>query len=240
MFQCCWEGWTCYASSAVLARHAQIIVTKYKDASRVRACFKQLVFYQTTRQSSYLNKWFKLIILIQIGATDLGSDRPIPPKDIHVNKTIPSDFARMKKETRPLDVGGGLHSQRYSSREALVWELRPADSWEVLALRSAIMPSGFTLDSANNETNEKRLLQSKDGFKVRHALGLDNVGDIIRSVVTFTGYSTGDNSLSGEPTALNGHTIVGTPRNIFFIENISNRPPIVKKMKKTTTIDYKE
>jgi hypothetical protein len=70
----------------------------------------------------------------------------------------------MKKETRPLDIGGGLHPQIYSSREALVWELRPADSWKVLALRSAIMPSGFTLDSANNETNEKRLLQSKDGF----------------------------------------------------------------------------
>ena len=68
MLRCCWEGWNYYASSAVLVRHAQIIVTKYQDASKVRACFKQLVFYQTTLQSSYLNKWFKLILLIQLEA----------------------------------------------------------------------------------------------------------------------------------------------------------------------------
>lgn len=84
--------------------------------------------------------------------------------------------------------------------------------------------------------DKKSNVQSKDGFKIRHALGLKNAADVIESVVTFTGYSTGDNSLSGEPTALNGHTIVGTKKNIFFIENISNKPPIIKKMKKNRVI----
>ena len=164
MLRCCWEGWNYYASSAVLVRHAQIIVTKYQDASKVRACFKQLVFYQTTRQSSYLNKWFKLILLIQLEAEGLGSDRFAPSKHIPVNQNIPTDSPRIKVASRPSDVGGGLNPPSHSNREALVWELCPVDSWEVFALRSAILPSGFKLDSTDNETNEKRLLQSKDGF----------------------------------------------------------------------------
>lgn len=65
---------------------------------------------------------------------------------------------------------------------------------------------------------------------------MKSAADVIESVVTFTGYSTGDNALSGEPTALNGHTFVGTKKNIFFIENISNRPPIIKKLKKDKVV----
>lgn len=97
-----------------------------------------------------------------------------------------------------------------------------------------------TLQAEADETakakSKKGNVQSEDGFKIRHALGLKNAADVIRSIVTFTGYSQGRNSLSGEPTALNGHTIVGTPRNIFFIENISNRPPIIKRMKKNHVV----
>lgn len=84
--------------------------------------------------------------------------------------------------------------------------------------------------------SKKGNVQSEDGFKIRHALGLKDVSEVIRSIISFTGYSTGRNSLSGKPTALNGHTIVGTPRNIFFVENISNKPPIVKKMKKNRVV----
>ena len=77
------------------------------------------------------------------------------------------------------------------------------------------------------EINKKYLLnrnigndfQSKDGFKIRHALGLESVADVIESIVTFTGYSDGDKSLSGKPTALNGHTIIGTQKNIFLLIN---------------------
>lgn len=97
-----------------------------------------------------------------------------------------------------------------------------------------------TLQAEADETAKKKSkkgnVQSEDGFKIRHALGMTNASDVIRSIVTFTGYSTGRNSLSGEPTALNGHTIIGTKRNIFFIENISNRPPIIKRMKKNRVV----
>lgn len=87
-----------------------------------------------------------------------------------------------------------------------------------------------------SKKDKKSNVQSKDGFKIRHALGMKSAADVIESVVTFTGYSTGDNALSGEPTALNGHTFVGTKKNIFFIENISNRPPIIKKLKKDKVV----
>lgn len=97
-----------------------------------------------------------------------------------------------------------------------------------------------TLQAEADETakskSKKGNVQSEDGFKIRHALGLTTASDVIRSIVTFTGYSQGRNALSGEPTALNGHTIVGTPRNIFFMENISNRPPIIKRMKKNRVV----
>lgn len=92
-------------------------------------------------------------------------------------------------------------------------------------------------ETAKEKSSEKKgNIQSEDGFKVRHAIGLRTASDVIRSIVTFTGNSTGRNALSGKPTALNGHTIVGTKRNIFFIENISDRPPIIKRMKKNRVI----
>jgi len=73
------------------------------------------------------------------------------------------------------------------------------------------------MDENDKKKSSKTGVQSKDGFKIRHALGLKTIADVIESIVTFTGYSTGEKTLSGKPTALNGHTIVGTPRNIFFI-----------------------
>ena len=92
------------------------------------------------------------------------------------------------------------------------------------------------MDENDKKKSSKTGVQSKDGFKIRHALGLKTIADVIESIVTFTGYSTGEKTLSGKPTALNGHTIVGTPRNIFFIENISDRPHIIKKLKKSNLI----
>lgn len=97
-----------------------------------------------------------------------------------------------------------------------------------------------TLQGESDEKDKKKAsktgVQGKDGFKIRHALGMKSVSDVIRSIVTFTGYSTGEKVRSGKPTALNGHTFVGTPRNIFFIENISDRPPIIRKLKKDKLI----
>ena len=92
------------------------------------------------------------------------------------------------------------------------------------------------MDEKDKKKTLKTKLPSKDGFKIRHALGFDNVADVIESIVTFTGYSDGSKTLSGKPTALNGHTLVGTKKNIFFIENISNRPPIVRKLKQNRVI----
>lgn len=92
------------------------------------------------------------------------------------------------------------------------------------------------MDEKDKVKAVKTKVQSKDGFKIRHALGLKSAADVIESIITFTGYSDGARTLSGKPTALNGHTIVGTPKNIFFIENVSDRPPIVKKMKKNKVI----
>jgi hypothetical protein len=45
-----------------------------------------------------------------------------------------------------------------------VWELCPVNTWELSALRSAVLPSVFKLDPAKNEGNEKRRLEAKDGF----------------------------------------------------------------------------
>jgi hypothetical protein len=86
-------------------------------------------------------------------------------------------------------------------------------------------------ESAKEKSSSKKgNIQSEDGFKIRRALGMKTVADFIESILTFTGNSTGRNSLSGKPTTLNGHTIIATPKNIFFVENISNKPPIVKKL----------
>ena len=92
------------------------------------------------------------------------------------------------------------------------------------------------MDEKDKMKAVKTKVQSKDGFKIRRALGLKSAADVIESIITFTGYSDGENSLSGNPTSLNGHTIVGTPKNIFFIENVSDKPPMVKKMNKNKVI----
>ena len=91
---------------------------------------------------------------------------------------------------------------------------------------------GIAEEKAGTKSKSKKSnVQSKDGFKIRHALGMKNASDVIESIISFTGYSTGKKVRTGQPTALNGHTIVGTNKNIFFVENISDRPPIVKRMK---------
>ena len=97
-----------------------------------------------------------------------------------------------------------------------------------------------TLQGESDEKDKlkavKTKVQSKDGFKIRHALGMKKTSEVIESIVSFTGYSTGKRVRTGKPTALNGHTIVGSKKNIFFIENISDRPPIIKKMKNAKVI----
>lgn len=105
-----------------------------------------------------------------------------------------------------------------------------------IGLVNATLQAEADENAKEKSKSKKGNIQSEDGFKIRRALGLTKISDVVQSVVSFTGYSTGRNSLSGKPTALNGHTIVGTPKNIFFIENVSNRPPIIKKLRDSNLI----
>lgn len=91
-------------------------------------------------------------------------------------------------------------------------------------------------NSKKDKKRGKGNVQSKDGFKVRTALGYKEINDVIESIVSFTGFSTGEKTFSGNPTSLNGHTFVGSKNNIFFIENVSNKPPIIKKMENNNYI----
>ena len=59
---------------------------------------------------------------------------------------------------------------------------------------------------------------SKDGFKVRTALGYKKLSEMIESVINFTGFSTGDGTRSGKPTGLNGNTFISSPSKTYAIE----------------------
>ena len=71
---------------------------------------------------------------------------------------------------------------------------------------------------------------SKDGFKVRTALGYKKLSEMIESVINFTGFSTGDGTRSGKPTGLNGHTFISSPTKTYAIEMSSDKPPIIRKL----------
>ncbi len=71
---------------------------------------------------------------------------------------------------------------------------------------------------------------SNDGEKIRRALGYKNISDAIKSLISFTAFSSGKNSLSGKPTSLNGHTLIGDTSDIYSLEQISTRPPIINRI----------
>jgi len=85
------------------------------------------------------------------------------------------------------------------------------------------------------DEKEKKIVKksgkpSKDGFKMRTALGYNKVTKVIKSIIEFTGFSTGKGTRSGEATGLNGHTFVATPKCSFAIETTSVNPPSIKKL----------
>lgn len=89
---------------------------------------------------------------------------------------------------------------------------------------------------SHSKKSKKSNIQSKDGFKIRTALGYDNINEVIESVITFVGYSTGHKVKDKSPTALNGHTFVGNQEDIYFIEKVSTAPPIIQKLDNDTNI----
>jgi len=85
------------------------------------------------------------------------------------------------------------------------------------------------------DEKEKKIVKksgkpSKDGFKMRTALGYKKLSQVIKSIIEFTGFSTGDNAKSGEATGLNGHTFVANPNNSYAIETTSVNPPAIRKL----------
>ena len=85
------------------------------------------------------------------------------------------------------------------------------------------------------DEKEKKIVKksgkpSKDGFKMRTALGYKKLSQVIKSVIEFTGFSTGKGTRSGEATGLNGHTFVANPKASFAIETTSVNPPSIQKL----------
>ena len=85
------------------------------------------------------------------------------------------------------------------------------------------------------DEKEKKVIKttgkpSKDGFKMRTALGYKKLSKVVKSIISFTGLSTGANAKSGEATGLNGHTFVATPNCSFAIETTSTSTPVIRKL----------
>jgi hypothetical protein len=97
-------------------------------------------------------------------------------------------------------------------------------------VNSALAVSDDERDKAKAKTGKK----SYDGKKIRNALSKKTLRDAVKSVLTFEGDSDPGKSplrsKSGKPTALNGHTIVSTPKTAVHVESTSNRTPVVKKL----------
>tara|TARA_R110000851_G_scaffold94758_14_gene205815 strand:+ start:4034 stop:5635 length:1602 start_codon:yes stop_codon:yes gene_type:complete len=85
------------------------------------------------------------------------------------------------------------------------------------------------------DEKEKKVIKttgkpSKDGFKMRTALGYKKMSEVINSIISFTGFSTGAGTKSGEATGLNGHTFVANPKVSFAIETTSTDEPAIRKL----------
>ncbi len=91
-----------------------------------------------------------------------------------------------------------------------------------------------TLQGGYDE-KEKKIVKksgkpSKDGFKMRTALGYKKMSEVVKSIITFTGLSTGANARSGKATGINGHTFVANPKCSYAIETTSVNPPAIRKL----------
>jgi hypothetical protein len=85
------------------------------------------------------------------------------------------------------------------------------------------------------DEKEKKIVKksgkpSKDGFKMRTALGYKKMSEVVKSIISFTGLSTGDNARSNKATGLNGHTFVANPKVSYAIETTSVNPPAIRKL----------
>ena len=78
-------------------------------------------------------------------------------------------------------------------------------------------------DEKEGHKTKKRTRLSRDGFKIRTALGFDNVGEVIKSLDLFD-------------RGLGGHTIIGSPEGIWSIEKLSFGKPTISKQQEGEVI----
>jgi hypothetical protein len=70
-------------------------------------------------------------------------------------------------------------------------------------------------DEKDYDKAKKKMAPSKDGVRVREALGKGNLKDVVRSLVSYHG-------------GIKGHTTVGNGKKIVTIENTSRVKPVIK------------
>jgi hypothetical protein len=76
---------------------------------------------------------------------------------------------------------------------------------------------------SNKVFKSKKVKNSNDGKKIRHALKCKSIKDAIKSVVS---YDADDPKNVG----IKGQTIVGSPKNIYIVELTSKDTPVITKM----------
>ena len=71
-------------------------------------------------------------------------------------------------------------------------------------------------DEKDYDKAKKKKARSKDGRRIREALGKDNIEDALKSVLTYHG-------------GIKGHTLIADGNRAYLVENTSRVKPIVKK-----------
>ena len=71
-------------------------------------------------------------------------------------------------------------------------------------------------DEKDYDKAKKKKARSKDGRRIREALGKDNIKDALKSVVSYHG-------------GIKGHTLIADGNTAYLVENTSRVKPIVKK-----------
>lgn len=85
---------------------------------------------------------------------------------------------------------------------------------------------GTDKDKGNDKSGDKgkNKKPSYDGMKIRKALSFKTPKEVIKSIISYSGEDKKEVGVKGE-------TIVGTPNNIYVIENTSKHTPIITKIK---------
>lgn len=90
---------------------------------------------------------------------------------------------------------------------------------------------GTEKDKSSDKNGDKGKIKkpSYDGMKIRKALSFKTPKEVIKSIISYSGKDKKDVGVKGE-------TIIGTPNNIYVIENTSKHTPIITKIKDDTKI----